>query len=332
MRSVWRTCATFSRATSACRPGQFPVLNTNRFVPATRAPRRQRRSAANFETPISAGPRRHQTPFDRQAWHACEVTAISGDERQSMMKGGRCDLQVSVGKQGIRCRQPRVQFAVHASNGRVIGDHRDRRQNLLVELLEMSLPIGRAIRPSKQLAHRDGAGILLLPRNRGQPGQIRRIRSALQHFRDGVSIEEVRHGTSVEPWCSARRRSRETPEIRRERVGSLPAAGQPGQTSRWPCGLKAPQLVDLRRRHEGRDSSPVLRNHDGAPLFHCSQALGEPRLGCCDAHFECVARCGHNGHSDYIQPGRQAVARCGPFESPANPALRDSPTFGEFRR
>src|SRR5713101_642128 len=155
---------------------------------------------------------------------------VSGDELESVTDRGRGDLEVGVRKSAAFARQFCLDLAKNARHGNVVGKNSDCRQDSRVDVVKMPFTIYRAERPLVKLANDNCAGELFGAGNASEPAEIAGCRSSLKNLRDGVSVEEKGHPSSVElcrrPWTGATQTRNRFDEF----LGSFPSTRQACET------------------------------------------------------------------------------------------------------
>ena len=140
-------------------------------VPATSRPGRRILSGRDRPATASfAGLGEH--PIDPKLGDALEVPQVAGHEGQVVVDGCGRDLEIGVVQDLPGRRQRRMQTAVDAGDVHVVRQHRERRQDALLDVAQVPLRIRRPEGSSEELADGDGARVLLSTRHRHEPFEI----------------------------------------------------------------------------------------------------------------------------------------------------------------
>lgn len=171
----------------------------------------------------------------------------------------------------------RMNLAEYPGCGHVIGQHRDCRQNTPFDVVEMSIPRGRAERSFVELSDRYGTRELSLTSHSAYPLEIPRQRFRTQKLRNRVRVEEVGQAQSgsLDPAAtSARRRLDALDQL----CGAFPAARETGQTGSRPSRTKPFEQSEIVGTHEGCDCLAVSSDEDGLAGLDITDRLGQSSL------------------------------------------------------
>jgi len=136
--------------------------------------------------------------MDGQPGYALEVTDVSGNEFESVMKCGGCNLGVRIRENAALFFKVRPEFAEHAGRGRVVGQDADGWKNSLLNIVQVSIAGRGAVRPLEEFSDADSAGELILTRDGSDPLEVDRMWFRPKELGDRVRVEKEGHGGSVQ--------------------------------------------------------------------------------------------------------------------------------------
>jgi hypothetical protein len=136
--------------------------------------------------------------MDVQPVYALEVTDVSGNKFESVMKCGGRDLGVRIRENAALFFKVSPDFAEHTGRGRVEGEDCYSWKNPLLNIPQVSIASRGAVRPLEELSNADSACELVLARDGTDPLDVDRMRMRTKKLRDRVRVEEEGHGKSIE--------------------------------------------------------------------------------------------------------------------------------------